>query len=69
MMLEVVIANGHFVDHASSICGTTMKPIVMTMARNFFASASVCCFLLEKRDSSVVLMYCSSDGGERQYRN
>ena len=29
---KVVIVNGHFVDHASSICGSTMKPTVMTVA-------------------------------------
>ena len=64
MMLEkVVIANSHFVDHASSICGSTTKPIVMTRARNFFISARVCAVFshnqtLEKRVSSVVLMYC-----------
>ena len=28
LVLKMVILNGHFLDHAPSICGSTMKPIV-----------------------------------------
>ena len=33
MLEKVGMAKGHFVDHASSICGSTTNPITITMAR------------------------------------
>ena len=38
MLEKVVVAKGHFVDHASSIWGSTTNPMVMMTARNFFSS-------------------------------
>ena len=63
MVEKVVVANGHFVDHASSICGSSTNPITIMMVRNFFSSARLCGLFshsrtLENRDSSVVSIYC-----------
>ena len=40
------IVNGYFVDHASSICGSTTKPIVMTVARNCISATVYAVFTL-----------------------